>query len=315
MSIEKAKNKVKSTLYFHKHALSLKVTIKKYLSYHKLYYITIMKNLLITIFVLFQIHAIAGKVDTILIQSNYLKKATKFVVIQPTNQSQQNNTQARYPVVYLLHGYGGNYAQWSKISPQLSKTADDLKIIFVCPDGGKGSWYFDSPIDSSIRYESYITKELVPYVDANFSTKASSNSRAITGLSMGGHGAMYLAIRHSDLFGAAGSTSGGFDFRPFPKSWNLQNLLGVYESNKERWYDYTVMRQVELLTNNQLAIIFDCGVDDIFIAVNRALHEKLLQLKIDHDYIERTGGHNHPYWRSSIDFQMIFFHQFFQKNN
>jgi S-formylglutathione hydrolase FrmB len=264
--------------------------------------------------------AIAGNVDTIQIQSSYLKKATKFVVIQPSIKSSQGqqrnqlNTQERYPVVYLLNGYGGDYGQWPITTPQLKKTADDLKIIFVCPDGGIGSWYFDSPIDSSIRYESYITKELVPYIDANFSTKANPKSRAITGLSMGGHGALYLAIRHSDLFGAAGSTSGGVDFRPFPNRWDIKKALGEYEQNKERWYEYTVMRQVELLKNKQLAIIIDCGIDDFFMPMNRALHEKLLQLKIDHDYIERPGEHNHIYWGSSIDFQMLFFHQFFQKN-
>jgi S-formylglutathione hydrolase FrmB len=268
----------------------------------------------IFILVLLGMQAFAGNVDTIQIQSNYLKKATKFVVIQPSNQGQQKNTQARYPVVYLLNGYGGDYGQWPITTPQLKKTADDLKIIFVCPDGGIGSWYFDSPIDSSIRYESYITKELVHYVDANFPTKADPKSRAITGLSMGGHGALYLAIRHSDLFGAAGSTSGGVDFRPFPNRWDIKKALGEYEQNKERWYEYTVMRQVELLKNKQLAIIIDCGIDDFFMPMNRALHEKLLQLKIDHDYIERPGEHNHIYWGSSIDFQILFFHQFFQKN-
>jgi len=268
----------------------------------------------IFILVLLGMQAIAGNVDTIQIQSNYLKKATKFVVIQPSQQGQQKNTKARYPVVYLLNGYGGDYGQWPITTPQLKKTADDLKIIFVCPDGGIGSWYFDSPIDSSIRYESYITKELVPYVDANFPTKTDPKSRAITGLSMGGHGALYLAIRHSDLFGAAGSTSGGVDFRPFPNRWDIKKALGEYEQNKERWYEYTVMRQVEMLKNNQLAMIIDCGIDDFFMPMNRALHEKLLQLKIDHDYIERPGEHNHIYWGSSIDFQILFFHHFFQKN-
>ena len=271
----------------------------------------------IFILVLLGMQAFAGNVDTIQIQSNYLKKATKFVVIQPSNQGQQRNqlnTQVRYPVVYLLNGYGGDYGQWPITTPQLKKTADDLKIIFVCPDGGIGSWYFDSPIDSSIRYESYITKELVPYVDANFPTKTDPKSRAITGLSMGGHGALYLAIRHSDLFGAAGSTSGGVDFRPFPNRWDIKKALGEYEQNKERWYEYTVMRQVEMLKNNQLAMIIDCGIDDFFMPMNRALHEKLLQLKIDHDYIERPGEHNHIYWGSSIDFQILFFHHFFSKN-
>ena len=251
----------------------------------------------------------AGTVDTLEIQSAYLKKATKVVVIKPTRNNENKET---YPVIYLLHGYGGNYAQWSNTSPQLSKTADDLKVIFVCPDGGKGSWYFDSPIDSNIRYESYITKELVPYIDANFPTKPESKYRAITGLSMGGHGAMYLAIRHSDLFGAAGSTSGGVDFRPFPNNWDIKNALGNYEENKERWEENTVLHQIESLQNNKLAIIIDCGVDDFFIAVNRALHEKLMQLKINHDYIERPGGHSHSYWRGSIDYQILFFKKFFK---
>jgi S-formylglutathione hydrolase FrmB len=269
-----------------------------------------MKKYTTAFLLLLSVCSFAGTVDTLTIQSQYLKKLTKVVVIQPSTSNQVGE---KYPVVYLLHGYGGNYAQWSNTAPQLSKTADDLKIIFVCPDGGKGSWYFDSPIDSSIRYESYITKELVPYIDARFSTKATIQSRAITGLSMGGHGGMYLAIRHPELFGAAGSTSGGVDFRSFPKNWDIKLALGEYESNTALWYENTVLRQVELLKNNQLAIIIDCGVDDFFLSVNRSLHEKLLQLKINHDYIERPGGHNHAYWRNNIDYQILFFNKFFQK--
>ena len=267
----------------------------------------------IFILVLLGMQAYAGNVDTIQIQSNYLKKATKFVVIQPSNQVLQNKTQERYPVVYLLHGYGGNYAQWSTTAPQLAKTADDLKIIFVCPDGGKGSWYFDSPIDSSIRYESYITKELVPYIDANFPTITDPKSRAITGLSMGGHGGLYLAIRHSDVFGAAGSTSGGVDFRPFPKNWDIKNALGEYEQNKERWYDHTVMRQVELLKNNQLAIILDCGVDDFLIETNRQMHALLMQKGIPHEYIERPGAHTWPYWTEALPVQFFYLTKYLQR--
>jgi len=267
------------------------------------------KRLALFLSIIIYLNASAGTVDTLLIQSTYLKKGSKVVVIKPSGASDNKET---YPVIYLLHGYGGSYAQWSKISPQLSKTADDLKIIFVCPDGGKGSWYFDSPIDSSIRYESYITKELVPYIDANFSTKPESKYRAITGLSMGGHGAMYLAIRHMDLFGAAGSTSGGVDFRPFPNNWDIKNALGNYEENKERWEENTVLHQVENLENNKLAIIIDCGVDDFFISVNRALHEKLLKQKINHDYIERPGEHSYTYWSGNIDYQILFFKKFFK---
>lgn len=293
--------------------LYLKVNRKCAFSLINFSYITFVKNIFISFLLLIYIHAYAGSVDTIQLQSKYLNKITNFLVIQPSNKNNNFNLQDRYPVVYLLHGYGGNYGEWNTIAPQLAKTADELKMIFICPDGGKGSWYFDSPIDSTIKYESYITKELIPYIDANFQTKASSKFRAITGFSMGGHGAMYIAIRHTDLFGAAGSSSGGVDFRPFPKSWDIQNVLGEYINNKERWYDYTVFRQVELLSNNQLAIIIDCGADDFFMPVNRSLHEKLLQLKIDHNYIESPGIHNNAYWSSSINSQIIFFQLFFQK--
>lgn len=252
----------------------------------------------------------AGTVDTIQIQSVHLKKGTKVVVIQP---NKTNNLEQAYPVIYLLHGYSGNYATWSKIAPQLSKTAEDLKVIFVCPDGGFGSWYFDSPMDSSIKYESYIINELVPYIDKSYPTKASSKYRAITGLSMGGHGGLYLAMRHQDVFGAAGSTSGGVDFRPFPKNWDIKKALGNYEDNKDIWYEHTVLKQVDNLANNVLALIIDCGVDDFFLEVNRSLHEKLLKLKINHDYIERPGGHTNAYWSENIDYQILFFKKYFNK--
>jgi S-formylglutathione hydrolase FrmB len=269
-----------------------------------------LKKLLFTFFLFFIFFAKSGTIDTVTIQSNTLKKETKVLVISPTNSA---NKKESYPVVYLLHGYGGDYKQWNNVAPQLQYQADLHKIIFVCPDGGKGSWYFDSPIDSTIRYESYITKELVPYIDLHFSTQAKASSRAITGLSMGGHGAMYLAIRHGDLFGAAGSSSGGVDFTPFPKKWDISKALGDYLLNKERWQQNTVLYQVNTLKNDQLAIIIDCGVDDFFIDVNRSLHQRLLELKINHEYTERPGGHTSTYWKENIDFQILFFKKFFSK--
>jgi len=78
----------------------------------------------------------------------------------------------------------------------------------------KTSWYFDSPIDKEMNYETYVSKELIGAIDTKYNTLANRESRAITGLSMGGHGAFYLAFRHQDIWGAAGSMSGGLDIRP-----------------------------------------------------------------------------------------------------
>ncbi|HEV7330471.1 MAG TPA: alpha/beta hydrolase-fold protein [Flavisolibacter sp.] len=64
--------------------------------------------------------------------------------------------------------------------------------MIVCPDGAFGSWYFDNPVDTTLKYETYISKELVVWVDKNYKTIASPKGRAITGLSVGGHGALIM---------------------------------------------------------------------------------------------------------------------------
>ena len=269
-----------------------------------------MKKMIFIALLLCSIVGKGAKVDTITIQSNALKKATKCVVITPSNSG---NTSVNYPVVYLLHGYSGNYSSWLGISPKLIQQADALGMIIVCPDGGYGSWYFDSPIDSSIRYESYMIKELLPYIDGNYPTIKNRTGRAITGLSMGGHGGLYLSIKHSALFGAAGSMSGGVDFRPFPNNWDIKKALGEYANNTTIWDSNVAINLIDKLENNKITLIIDCGVDDFFITVNRNLHKKFMDLKIDHDYIERPGAHNKAYWENSVDYQLLFFKKYFSQ--
>ena len=182
------------------------------------------------------------------------------------------------PAIYLLHGYGGNAKTWIGIKPNLPQIADEKGIIFVCPDG-KNSWYWDSSLNPSYRYETFISSELVKYIDEHYKTIADRKGRAITGLSMGGHGAMWNAIRHKDTFGASGSTSGGMDIRPFPKNWDMSKQLGEYESNKEVWDNHTVINQIDKIENGDLAIIVDCGEGDFFLNVNKDLHNRLLEKK------------------------------------
>src|SRR4051812_22461735 len=174
----------------------------------------------------------AGNTDTIAVYSKAMHKNIPCVVITPAGYKKAGH---HYPVLYLLHGYGGNYAQWSKTAPQLSARADEMNMIIVCPDGGIGSWWLDSPIDSAFRYETFVAAELVGYIDSRYPTMANRAHRAITGLSMGGHGGFYLGIRHKDLFGACGATSGGVDIRPFPNNWDLKKRLGDTSCCKDNW--------------------------------------------------------------------------------
>ncbi|MCW3467516.1 alpha/beta hydrolase [Chitinophaga nivalis] len=247
--------------------------------------------------------------DTVAIYSNAMHTSYKCVVITP--DAAGKGTQ-RFPVVYLLHGHGGNYANWINKVPALQELAESFGCIIVCPDGAVGSWYVDSPVDSAFRYETYIAKEVPAYIDHRYPTLATPRYRAITGLSMGGHGALYLAIRHPEIFGAAGSISGGVDIRPFPKNWDIAKRLGPAGNKGTNWNDYTVINLVDKIKPGSLPLIIDCGVKDFFIDVNRNLHQKLLQLGIPHDYIERPGEHNWAYWSNAIHYQLLFFHRYFQ---
>lgn len=255
------------------------------------------------------ITAKAATVDTIQVFSPSMNKNIKSCIIVPDSYKKSDK---KFPVVYLLHGYSGNYASWAKDFKELKNQVDQYNIIVVGVDGNYSSWYFDSPIDPNFKYETYVIKELVPYIDKKYKTIPNRENRAISGLSMGGHGALYLSFKHQDIFGAAGSMSGGVDFRPFPDNWDIKKRLGSFTEFPENWNKNTVTNMLDLVKNSNLKIIIDCGVDDFFMEVNRELHTKMLALKIDHDYIERPGEHNLKYWENSLKFQLLFFDNFFK---
>lgn len=265
-----------------------------------------MKSFLV-LFIIFAHFANAAVVDTIQTYSISMRKNIKSLVITPENYT----TAKELPVVYLLHGHGNNYQDWIKRAKGFEKAVDQFNMIIVCPDGGGNSWYWDSPVDSTSKYETYISDELVKSVDSKYKTIKDRKGRAITGLSMGGQGALYLAFRHQNLFGAAGSMSGGVDIRPFPNNWDMSKYLGTYAEQPDRWEKNTVINMLNLLTPNSLAIIIDCGTEDFFYKVNENLHQQLLYRNIPHDYITRSGGHSWPYWTNAIKFQLLFMSNFF----
>ena len=263
----------------------------------------------VTVALMVVVVAFAARIDTVATFSKVMNKEIKAVVVTPDNYSPKK----RLPVVYLLHGYGGNYTDWITQGKSFIPLVDAYDVIVVCPDGAIGSWYFDSPMDKNFQYETYITKELIPFIDGHYATIADRNARGITGLSMGGHGALYLSFRHQDLFGVAGSMSGGVDFGPFPNNWEIAKRLGAYAEHPENWEKNTVVNLVHLLTPNSLALVIDCGSEDFFYKVNCQLHEKLLDRNIPHDFISRPGVHNWDYWRNAIKYQLLFMHNFFDR--
>ena len=123
----------------------------------------------------------AAKVDTVEVHSRKMGRAVRTIVISPEKTEGKGAA-----VVYLLHGYGGNETTWPGLKPELKDYADRENLIFVCPNG-ENSWYWDSPLNEDSQFETFVSRELVSYVDGHYRTLPSREKRAITGLSMGGH--------------------------------------------------------------------------------------------------------------------------------
>ncbi len=250
-------------------------------------------------------------VSIITVPTSNIQTPAHAAVVVPTYA--YTDSTSRYPTVYLLNGYDGNHTDWAR-NFNLPALADDYGMILVCVDG-RDSWYWNSTVNPKMQMESYIVDDLVPYIDATYPTLASADSRAITGLSMGGHGALWLAINHPDIWGNAASMSGGVDISKFPDRWKSKQALGAYADNPELWRKHTVMYAAEnTLQPGQLNIYFDCGESDFFYKVNRALDAALTRRGIDHTFTHRPGSHSWKYWKESLPQHLDFFKSKFPKH-
>ena len=238
-----------------------------------------------------------------------MKREIPAVVVLPDAHAAQ--PARRFPTLYLLHGAGDDERAWLNRTP-VREMADAHGVIIVTAATGT-SWYFDSPVDPDSQFETFVAVELVGFMDKNYPTIARRTARALAGDSMGGHGSMFLAVRHRDTFSVAAPMSGGMDIRAsdpqagaFPENWDLKHRLGPIRENPARWDELAVINVVDPLKNGELAITIDCGDKDFFLTTNRQLHAKLVAMGIGHDYSEHPGAHDWDYWKLALPRQMAF---------
>ncbi|WP_157961675.1 alpha/beta hydrolase [Acuticoccus kandeliae] len=150
---------------------------------------------------------------------------------------------AAFPVVYLLHGFGGGRHEWAeggRLAEQLDRmiaAGEIAPVIAVMPEAGK-SWYVDSArFGGEGDYETAIVADLVPAIDRAYPTRKTAAGRAIAGNSMGGHGALRLAFRHPDMFGAVAALSPGV-WRPDALSWATGPAADPPQE-REKWFPRT----------------------------------------------------------------------------
>lgn len=167
--------------------------------------------LLLFLFLSFSSLLYGARVDTLEIPSAIMNKEYIAAVFLPASYG---NNDKFYPVLYLLHGGFEHFDAWLSKTPNqmlLHDLADNLNIIIVMPEGELFSFYLDSPTNKESQFETYITKEVVTKIDTTYRTVKERKGRVISGASMGGFGAIYLAARNPKLFCAAGSMSGAMD--------------------------------------------------------------------------------------------------------
>lgn len=282
------------------------------------------KLLLAVFFLLSGLASQAAKVDTLAIPSTAMGKTYNAAVVLPNSYSK---SKAKYPVMYLLHGAYGHFRDWLKSTPNkmtVKDLADQYDIIIVMPEGETFSFYLDSPVNKGSQFETYITKEVVQKIDQTYRTIHEKKGRVITGLSMGGHGALYLATKHPDLYAAAGSMSGAVDMgtmknmgvdAPERIDKLMEPVFGPEGAPQEVYAAHAVLNMVDKMKANALPLIIDCGVDDFLIGPNRELHRRLVYGKVSHEYTERPGAHTWEYWENALPYHALFFSKIFKAND
>jgi len=272
----------------------------------------------------------------------------QFVVYLPP--SYETNPARRYPVAYYLHGMWGDEWNWVR-SGGIDRTLDSLtarglpEMIVVMPDGDDG-WYTTwnnlgnnadcrrgKPPDRQTesvdaycvpwpKYDDYIARDLVARVDSSYRTIQSRDGRAIAGLSMGGYGAISLALAYPDVFSAAASHSGVVSplFKgPHPyappsryasteaelrqNSGNLwPAMVLAFGRDTTGWWPRDPGRRAARAVSTDRArlpaLMLDVGVSDNYVDQSRDLHATLQRLGVAHAYAEWPGAHNWDYWRA-----------------
>ena len=206
-----------------------------------------------------------------------------------------------WPVYYLLHGLSDDHTAWQRRT-SVERYAEGLPLIIVMPNGGRG-FYTDSALNPKDKYETFITRDLIGRIDTLFRTIPTREGRAIGGLSMGGYGAVKLALKHPDLYRAAVSHSGvlGMMTRSLngDPAWTKEfsELFGPEAAGSANDIR-TLAAQSDPTTHPALWV--DCGTEDFLFDQNEEMHAYWKTLGVPHEYFTLPGDHNWVFWDQQI---------------
>jgi S-formylglutathione hydrolase FrmB len=204
-------------------------------------------------------------------------------------------------VVYLLHGRGGRFRDWSNYS-DVSRFAES-GLVLVMPEGGD-SYYTNSVDAPQDRYEDYIVSDLIADVESRFPVATGRGNRAIVGVSMGGFGAVKVGLRHPDLYGFVGGISAAVDVprRPFSfqrlqQSRQYRSIFGPAGSQTRRENDpFILVRSANPATAPYFFLA--CGEQEGLLPPNREFAGLLEQRHFQYEFHTAPGSHDWNQWNA-----------------
>lgn len=259
------------------------------------------------------VSAQSGKViESLVFNSNKVDYPVEYSIYLPPDYE---TSQRNYPVLYLLHGYSDDETGWLQfgeaniIADKGIANGDFPPCIIVMPDG-KVSWYINS-YDGKDPWEDMFIQEFIPFIEGEYRIRSKKEFRAISGLSMGGNGALLLSMRNPDLFSSCVAFSSGiFTDEEILTADAYDRYFGnIYGPKPEDgtvsayWKANSPLHLVDSVDKEKLKSIrfyIDCGDDDFLYKGNSALHVKMRDQEVPHEYRVRNGGHTWSYWRSGL---------------
>ena len=249
-----------------------------------------------------------GAQEQIVIASPHLNANDTVLVFTPKGYTDGESR----PTLFLLHGWSGDWNNWNQRVP-IQQFSDKFGFIIICPDGFYNSWYMNSSEPGGMQWRTFFDKELYPMMQARYHFRP--ENCFISGLSMGGQGALNIYIDNPARFGAAGSMSGVMDLRETTlRESQVAKVLGTFSVDNPRFYTESVIHRIELLTPpkdqpalpqdqvvKQMKILISCGYDDVYAPHSQALANKCRTLGIPHILLLSPGGHSWPYWEWALE--------------
>lgn len=240
-------------------------------------------------------------VKTLSLDSALLKRKMNFNLILPTGYETSN---LRYPTIYLLHGSGGDHANWNAKTGIAAYVAH-LPVILVMPAAGGDSRYINSPAYGPVA--DYLLQELMPHIDATYRTIAKRDGRALLGSSMGGYGAWRLALDAPELFASTASMSGSFKWgeNDFDDPQYHARAVKIYGNNgeaaREAYRADRIWAHLEKFIGADgkwtgPALYFNVGQQDFLYDANQVIRKRLQERGVPFEYGEYKGAHTWEYW-------------------